>query len=138
MKIKEFTEEEMDQLRRSEYILDVTPQFVYYSASFKARFYEEYQAGRKPRQIIDEMGIDTKILGQTRVNGIKRRILRDVHTGKGYTEKTSEACANQTGHPLSPESRIKRLEHELAYTRQELEFVKKLLPLVGRGENDLY
>lgn len=127
MKIKEFTEEEMDQLRRSEYILDVTPQFVYYSASFKARFYEEYQAGRKPRQIIDEMGIDTKILGQTRVNGIKRRVLRDVHTGKGYTEKTSEACANQTGHPLSPESRIKRLEHELAYTRQELEFIKKII-----------
>ena len=124
----------MDQLRRSEYVLDVTPQFVYYSARFKARFYEEYQAGRKPRQIIDEMGIDTKILGQTRVNGIKRRVLRDVHTGKGYTEKTSEACANQTGHPLSPESRIKRLEHELAYTRQELEFVKKIIAAGREGQ----
>ena len=38
MKIKEFTEEELSQLRQSEYILDVTPQFVYYSAEFKKRF----------------------------------------------------------------------------------------------------
>lgn len=71
------------------------------------------------------MGIGTKILGQTRVNGIKRRVLRDVQTGKGYTEKTSDAYGNQTDHLLSPETRIKRLEHELAYTWQELEFAKK-------------
>ena len=89
MKIKEFTEEELSQLRQSEYILDVTPQFVYYSAEFKKRFYREYQEGKKPRKIIGEMGIDTNILGQTRVNGIKRRILRDVHIGKGFTEITS-------------------------------------------------
>ena len=74
MKIKEFTEEEMSQLRQSEYILDVTPQFVYYSAEFKERFYREYQEGKKPRKIIDEMGIDTNILGQTRINGIKRSV----------------------------------------------------------------
>ncbi len=133
MKIKEFTEEEMSQLRQSEYILDVTPQFVYYSAEFKERFYREYQEGKKPRKIIDEMGIDTNILGQTRINGIKRRILRDVHIGKGFTEITSEACVTQTGRTLTPETKIRRLEHELAYTRQELEFVKKIIA-AGREE----
>ena len=53
MKIKEFTEEEMALLRESEYILDVTPQFVYYSAEFKERFFREYQEGKKPRRIIE-------------------------------------------------------------------------------------
>ena len=114
-------------------ITDVTPQFVYYSAEFKERFYREYQEGKKPRKIIGEMGIDTNILGQTRVNGIKRRILRDVHIGKGFTEITSEACVTQTGRTLTPETKIRRLEHELAYTRQELEFVKKIIA-AGREE----
>lgn len=48
MKIKEFIEEEMAQIRENEYILDVTPEFVYYSAEFKERFYREYQQGKKP------------------------------------------------------------------------------------------
>lgn len=37
------------------------------------------------------MGIGINILGQTRVNDIKRRILRDVQLGKGFTEITSES-----------------------------------------------
>lgn len=133
MKIKEFTEEEMAQIRENEYILDVTPEFVYYSAEFKERFYREYQQGKKPRKIIEGMGIDTNILGQTRVNGIKRRVLRDVQLGKGFTEITSESCVTQTGRTLTPETKIRRLEHELAYTRQELEFVKKIIA-AGREE----
>ncbi len=133
MKIKEFTEEEMAQLRESEYILDVTPKFVYYSAEFKERFYREYQEGKKPRKIIEGMGIDANILGQTRVNGIKRRVLRDVQIGKGFTEITGESYTKHVGRALTPEAKIRRLEHELAYTRQELEFVKKIIA-AGREE----
>ena len=133
MKIKEFTKEEMAQLRESEYILDVTPKFVYYSAEFKERFYREYQEGKKPRKIIEGMGIDTNILGQTRVNGIKRRVLRDVQIGKGFTEITGESYTKHVGRALTPEAKIRRLEHELAYTRQELEFVKKIIA-AGREE----
>ena len=133
MKIKEFTEEEMAQLRESEYILDVTPKFVYYSAEFKERFYREYQEGKKPRKIIEGMGIDTNILGQTRVNGIKRRVLRDVQIGKGFTEITGESYTKHVGRALTPEAKIRWLEHELAYTRQELEFVKKIIA-AGREE----
>ena len=133
MKIKEFTEEEMAQLRESEYILDVTPKFVYYSAEFKERFYREYQEGKKPRKIIEGMGIDTNILGQTRVNGIKRRVFRDVQIGKGFTEITGESYTKHVGRALTPEAKIRRLEHELAYTRQELEFVKKIIA-AGREE----
>lgn len=133
MKIKEFTEEEISQLRQSEYILDVTPQFVYYSAEFKERFYREYQEGKKPRKIIEGMGIDTSILGQTRINGIKRRVIRDVQIGRGFTEITGEAYTKRVGRPLTPEIKIRRLEHELAYTRQELEFVKKIIA-AGREE----
>ena len=133
MKIKEFTEAEMAQLKESVYILDVTPQFVFYSAEFKERFYREYLAGKKPRRIIEEMGIDTNILGQTRVNGIKRRVLRDAQSGKGFAGFQNGMITKQTAQGFTPEARISRLEHELAYTRQELEFIKKIIA-AGREE----
>ncbi len=137
MNIKEFTDAEMASLLSSEYVVQVTSQFVYFSGGFKQQFYREYQAGKKPKKIIESMGIDPDILGQSRINGIKCHIFQDLRTGKGFTEITSENAAAQTGKPLTPEVKIRRLEHELAYTKQELEFVKKLLPVAGRKKNDL-
>ena len=134
MNIKEFTETEMAVLSSSEYVVQVTPRFVYFSAAFKERFYREYQSGKKPKRIITEMGIDTAILGQSRINGIKCHILKDLREGKGFTEMASEASGAQTGKAFTPEGKIRRLEHELAYTKQELEFVKKIIA-AGREES---
>ena len=75
MKIKEFTEEEQLILRGSEYVVDVTSRFVYFSAAFKEQFYKEYQAGKKPRQIVREFGIDPDLIGQSRINGLKQHIM---------------------------------------------------------------
>lgn len=133
MKIKEFTEGEMAVLLSSEYVVEVTSRFVYFSAGFKERFYSEYQAGKKPKKIIEGMGIDPGILGQSRINGIKCHIIQDLREGKGFTEMTSEAAATQTGKPLTPDAKIRRLEHELAYTKQELEFVKKIIAAGQEG-----
>lgn len=133
MKIREFTEEEMAALQSSVYVVQVTPCFVYFSSGFKERFYNEYQSGKKPKKIIEGMGIDPNILGASRINGIKGYILRAVRAGKGFTEITSEEVAAQTGRPITPETKIRRLEHELAYTKQELEFVKKIIA-AGREE----
>lgn len=133
MKIKEFTEDEMAALLSSVYVVQVTSRFVYFSAGFKERFYNEYRAGKKPKKIIEGMGIAPDILGQSRINGIKGYILRGLRAGKGFTEITSEAVAAQTGKPLTPEAKIRRLEHELAYTKQELDFVKKIIA-AGREE----
>ena len=105
----------------------VTSQFVYFSSGFKERFYNEYRDGKKPKKIIEGMGIAPAILGASRINGIKGYILRAVRAGKGFTEITSEEVAAQTGKPLTPETKIRRLEHELTYTKQELEFVKKII-----------
>lgn len=133
MKIKEFTEEEQLILRGSEYVVDVTSRFVYFSAAFKEQFYKEYQAGKKPRQIVREFGIDPDLIGQSRINGLKQHIIKDLRKGKGFTEMTSEAASAQSGRALTPEARIRRLEHELAYTRQELEFVKKIIAAGREG-----
>ena len=132
MQIKEFTEEEQEILRSNPYVAGVTSQFVYFTAAFKKEFHRLYTAGKKPKKIVKELGIDPDIIGQSRINGLKRHIMEDLREGKGFTETTSES-ANSTGKPISPEVKIRRLEHALAYTKQELEFVKKIIA-AGREE----
>ena len=127
MQIKEFTKEEQEILLNSPYVAGVTSQFVYFTAELKKEFHRMYKAGMKPRKIVIELGIDPDIIGQSRISGLKRHIMEDLKEGKGFTENGSETAIANHGKPLSPEVKIRRLEHELAYTKQELEFVKKII-----------
>ena len=72
------------------------------------------------------MGLDPELLGQSRINGIKQYVMRYAKREKGFTDVLSSPeiylPVRQT-----PEEKIRRLEHQLAYTRQELEFVKKIV-----------
>lgn len=69
MAAKKFTAREIDQLRESPYVLDMTQSIVHFSAQFKALFYKGLQAGKAPAEIILEHGIDPEILGVNRVTG---------------------------------------------------------------------
>lgn len=131
--MKELSKEEQEKLLESKYIQDVTSRFVYFTAEFKELFYREYQGGKSPKRILQEFGIDTDILGQSRINGLRYHIDQDLKRGKGFTEMKGEVSAKKRSQCITPETKIRRLEHELAYTKQELEFVKKIIA-AGRGE----
>jgi hypothetical protein len=126
MIVRPFTAEQMEKLKENPYVQEVTEQFVYFSVEFKQRFYSEFMSGKKPRKIIIGMGLDPELLGQSRINGIKQYVMRYAKRDKGFTDiLTSPEIylpVRQT-----PEEKIRRLEHQLAYTRQELEFVKKIV-----------
>lgn len=77
-------EEEMNHLRASSYVLDVSPSIVHFSAEFKKKFWEAILAGKKPRDIVIDLGIDPDILGETRVNGLKGMIRNEVKAGNGF------------------------------------------------------
>jgi len=74
------------------------------------------------------MGLDPDILGKTRIKGIVGRIkkqgLRGIAFSEGYHWVDKDAPADES-HPVS--QRLSRLEHELAYAKQELEFIKKII-----------
>lgn len=57
---KRFTEEEMNHLRASPYVLDASPNIVHFSAEFKELFWNSIQAGKGPRDIVIELGIDSR------------------------------------------------------------------------------
>ena len=131
MAIKKFTVGEMEQLRKSPYILDVSPSIVHFSAEFKALFYKALQAGKELREIVLEMGIDPDILGENRVMGLRTMVRNEVKAGKGFRDL--KTYGKYLDCLLTPEAKIRLLEQELAYKNQEIEYLKKIVSL-GEGE----
>ena len=121
---KKFSEEEMNHLRASSYVLDVSPSFVHFSAEFKKKFWEAVLSGKKPRDIVIELSIDPDILGETRLNGLKGMIKNEVKAGKGFRDL--DTYNKYMNGYITPEHKINYLEQQLAYKDQEIEFLKKL------------
>lgn len=49
---KKFTPEEMSELRKSKYVLDVSPSTVHFSAEFKKEFWNALMQGKLPKDIV--------------------------------------------------------------------------------------
>ena len=130
---KKFTQEEMNHLRASPYVLDVSPSIVHFSAKFKELFWNSIQEENEPRDIVIELGIDPDILGECRVTGLKGMIRNEVRAGKGFRDlKTYGSYVKDC---TNPEAKVKYLEQQLAYKDQEIEFLKKIVSL-GRENSE--
>jgi hypothetical protein len=128
---KKLTEEEMNRLRASSYVLDVSPSLVHFSAKFKELFWNLILEGKEPREAVIELGIDPDILGEGRVNGLKTMIRNEVRAGKGFRDL--ETYGTYIKEYTNPEAKIKYLEQQLAYKEQEIEFLKKIVSLGQDG-----
>lgn len=129
---KKFTEEEMNHLRASNYVLDVSPTIVHFSAQFKKEFWDAFIGGQKPRNIVMNLGIDPDILGDVRIAGLKGMIRNEVKAGNGFRDlETYQGTINGF---MTPDAKIKVLEQQLAYKDQELSFLKKIVSLCQEGK----
>lgn len=128
---KKFNEEEMNHLRSSPYVLDVSASIVHFSAEFKKLFWEAILSGKKPCDIVMELGIDPDILGDTRVAGLKGMIRNEVKSGKGFRD--IDTYNNYLDGYITPEAKIKYLQQQIAYKDQEIDFLKKIVSLSKEG-----
>lgn len=124
---KKFTPEEISELRKSEYVLDVSPSIVHFSAEFKEAFWNALMQGNLPRDIVRNLGINPEILDETRLGGLKTMIRNEVKKGNGFRDLNTYLQAGN-GY-MSAENRIKYLEMQLAYKDQEIDFLKKIISL---------
>ena len=79
------------------------------------------------KAILEEYGINTDALGATRINGLCQRLCREAQRNEGFINLSKEK--HEKAQPTAEtklERRIRQLEHELAYAKQEVEFLKKL------------
>ena len=130
---KKFTEEEMEILKSSPYVLQVSPSIVHFSAEFKDKFWQLIMLEKSPREAVIELGIDPEILGENRVNGLKTMLRNEVRSGNGFRD--IETFMAYVKDYANPEVKVKYLEQQLAYKNQEIEFLKKIVSL-GRERVD--
>ena len=73
MKWKGFTHEENVLLRNNPYTLKVTERTIRFTLPFKQYMLEGLQHGKSPATIVQELGYDPTIFGQSRLSGIAYR-----------------------------------------------------------------
>jgi len=129
---KKFNEEEMNHLRSSPYVLDVSASIVHFSAEFKTLFWEAILSGKKPCDIVMELGIDPDILGDTRVAGLKGMIRNEVKSGKGFRDiNTYNNKQGGVGIMVVPASAKFQIIHEMLLNDNNLLTVTSLCDTAG-------
>ena len=122
-----FTKEQMDQLRVNHYVKSVSSSTLRFTEEFKRLFYQKRKDGMSGRDIFLSCGIDPEILGECRIKGFCYTLNKYAKRDEGFTDnRKSNYRRPPKNSDESVDARIKQLEHELAYTRQEVEFLKKL------------
>lgn len=126
MSKKVFTNEEVEMLRSNPYTYAVTPHILSFTKEFKELFWEEYQAGAIPRQILEKHGYPADVLGRQRIWGIAHTIKGQYYSGEGFREGSRPKNSSPSNDCKTMEETVKQLQSEVQYLRQEIEFLKKI------------
>lgn len=127
MSNKLLSEEEVTALKASPHVESVSCRSVVFTPKFKKTVYRELLGGKNIRDILEEHGINTTALGQARINGLLDRLRKESDRTEGFANlRHQRRNKTEEERSQSAERRIRQLEAELAYTRQEVEFLKKV------------
>ena len=118
---------EIEELRKNPYIASVTANTVRFTETFKKLAYEKKCQGAPVSETMRQCGIDPEILGSSRVEGFSYTLNKKAKQENGFSDGRRENYRRppKTGEE-TVEQRLRQLENDLAYTRQEVEFLKKL------------
>lgn len=125
---KDLTPEEIAELRENPWIDSVKGQHISYSEDFKKEAFRELMDGKSMHTIFFEHGINPDVVGDGRIYVLTCRLRKRSDSEEGF----KDLRANNQRKPAKPSkeqtlaARVNELEHELAYTRQEVEFLKKI------------
>lgn len=124
-----FTKEQQEILSGNKYIERVSEKAITYTEEFKEKFFDEYSKGKLPKVILTELGIDPKILGNSRIHNLTYRIKINHDRLDGQTDTRKNNSGRPRTKDLSDEEQIERLKQKISYLNQENEFLKKNLQL---------
>ena len=120
-----FTWEQQEGLKNNPYVKKCTEKSITYTEEFKEEFFLEYQNGKGPTQILQEMGFDTVVLGVDRIKSISKRLRKYANREEGFTDTRQHSSGRPRTKDLTPEEQLERLKHQNALLKQENEFLKK-------------
>lgn len=112
-----FTAEEIERLKQSPYILNVTEKQIIYGDIFHQEFWRLYQRGFKTSEIFRILGLDPDIVGSERMKAAAYNIKKRAEKGELFNGDAKE--------PLSIAEQLKEQARQIEYLKQENEFLKK-------------
>lgn len=129
--MRTFTEEQIKKLKKNPYTFKITRNKLYFTAKFKEDFWISYQAGNAPRKVMQDLGYDLSMFTQKQIDNYVQRIKWEALSGEGFREGENRQRripmkATDEKELSSPQS-IERMQNELLYLRQEVEFLKKII-----------
>lgn len=132
MPTKLLTKKEMKILRENPYTYSVSEKTLRFTKAFKEEFWARYQMGDKPRKILQDLGYDPEMLGQNRVISVYSQVKKEAESPEGFRDygckkPSVPSSRNEKNRDVSDNQAIRRLQNELTYVRQEMEFLKKIM-----------
>lgn len=125
---KPLNAEEIAELRSNPYVAKVIGNMISFTPEFKRMAYDQITSGKTMREVFEEHGIDPEILGDSRIWGFAEKLRAKAEREEGFTDLRGQNMRKPVKETKEQtlKVRVEQLEHELAYTRQEVEFLKKI------------
>jgi transposase len=131
---KYFTEKEMNDLFVNPNVKSVSEKAITYTDEFKRLFISDSEKGKLPRQIFEENGFNTEVIGTDRIKKTANR-WRTAYKKSGVLG-LSDSRSTPSGRPrkkeLTLEEKNARLEAQVQLLKAENELLKKL-EMIERG-----
>ena len=127
MSRKLLSKEEIAELKQNPHVTGVSARSVNFSAEFKQIAYEAMMRGENLASVLETYGINTGVLGEVRIRGMAQRLYQFAEREEGFRSQKGQKKRNKEEvEEENLRKRMQRLENEVAYTRQEVEFLKKM------------
>lgn len=121
-----FTPEQVEQLRKNKYVKHVSKKAITYTVEFKEVFTLEYNSGKLSSQILIEMGLDPKVLGKKRLDGIVATAKKQSLRPEGFKDTRADSSGRPRTRELTQEELIERQKQEIEVLKAKVEFLSLL------------
>lgn len=130
---KRFTAEEIEILKANPYTHSISADAIRFKKEFHDQYRRLYMLGHNCTKIFKELGYSIEILGIRRIYSFDSRI-------KAKSQLTEEVLApfeDVEEQFVDKDIQLARLQNEVMYLRQELEFIKKIIKAESSSKQKL-
>lgn len=130
---KRFTAEEIEILKANPYTHSISADAIRFKKEFHDQYRRLYMLGHNCTKIFKELGYSIEILGIRRIYSFDSRI-------KAKSQLTEEVLAPSEDVEeqfVDKDIQLARLQNEVLYLRQELEFIKKIIKAESSSKQKL-
>ena len=131
-----FTQEEITLLEKNIYTYKVNESMIKFTDDFRDDFWRLYLTDMSVKEIFRTLGYNPELLGTKRIDGFVFNLRKELLTDEqrlnsiSITSKVRRPPSDTKYSDMKSKEAIKSMEIELAYLRQEIDFIKKLYSLI--------